>query len=332
MKLETFPYYLEFLTPFNIAHTSRNGTENCFILLRDGEHYGWGECVFPPYYPETQKAFIEWVGCLNLPTKLYEWPIFIESLLQNYPNHIFGIAGLDIAYHNLKASIKNITIGEMYGIAPSIKTTSYTLGIMDNADMKSIINQHHESFEYFKLKVSESEIDRIVSCYKSFSNKPFVVDANQGFTNRQFALNWCNKLADMGVSYIEQPFDKADIESHVWLKNESPIPIIADESFQTLNNIETISKAFDGINIKLMKGGGITKAYSCCKRAKELGLKTVIGCMSESSVVSNAAWNFAPMANWVDLDGPLLLKNDPFAKSLPLEQQLSILKSYKPII
>jgi L-alanine-DL-glutamate epimerase-like enolase superfamily enzyme len=120
------------------------------------------------------------------------------------------------------------------------------------------------------------------------------------------------KLADKGVWYLEQPFHKEDFESHAWLKARSPIPIIADESFQNYADLEKIVKSFDGINLKVMKCGGLAEGVECLKRAKEMELKSIIGCMSESSVAIDASMQIAPLADWVDLDGNLLITNDLF--------------------
>ena len=168
----------------------------------------------------------------------------------------------------------------------------------------------HNNFEYIKLKVDQDNIERIINHYSKTSSKPFVVDANQGFTDKNIALEWTHKLLERHVAYLEQPFDKDDLESHEWLKERSPIPIIADESFQSISDLKKVQDAFDGINIKLMKCGGIFNAFNCFQEAKSLELKTVLGCMSESSIAIDAAWNLAPLANWVDLDGPFLITND----------------------
>jgi L-alanine-DL-glutamate epimerase-like enolase superfamily enzyme len=133
-------------------------------------------------------------------------------------------------------------------------------------------------------------------------------------------------LADKGVQYLEQPFHKEDLESHAWLKARSPIPIIADESFQNFNDLETVVKHFDGINLKVMKCGGIAEGVRSLQRAKEMELKSIIGCMSESSVVSNASKQISSLADWVDLDGPLLLTNDLFAEEKSAEELMEKLK------
>jgi L-alanine-DL-glutamate epimerase-like enolase superfamily enzyme len=168
------------------------------------------------------------------------------------------------------------------------------------------------TMNYYKLKVNQSEVYRIIDTFERFSEKPFTIDANQGFTDRNEALKLSYKLADKGVWYLEQPFHKEDFESHAWLKARSPIPIIADESFQNYADLEKIVKSFDGINLKVMKCGGLAEGVDCLKRAKEMELKSIIGCMSESSVAINASMQIAPLADWVDLDGNLLITNDLF--------------------
>ena len=143
-----------------------------------------------------------------------------------------------------------------------------------------------------------------------------MVDANQGFTNREKALYWATELSKKRVAYFEQPFDKEDFESHKWLKNQVSMPIIADESFQRITDIEKAFKSFDGINVKIIKTGGVLEAKECLMKAKLLKLKTVLGCMSGSSVSINSAKSLSALADFVDLDGVYLIKNDPILNSL----------------
>lgn len=204
-----------------------------------------------------------------------------------------------------------MSIGDLYKIKGTPKATSFTIGISENEEMRKKINENLDK-NYFKLKVSESEISRIITTFMETTDHPFTIDANQGFTERQKALKWSFKLADLGVDYMEQPFHKDDLESHAWLKKQSPIPIIADESFQTYSDLEKTYKYFDGVNLKLMKCGGVYEGWKCLNRAQEMELKTIIGCMSESTIACNAALHLAPLADWTDLDGPLLITNDLF--------------------
>ncbi len=326
LSFEYFPYRLNFKYPFRLSHSERTGTDNVYLLVKDGESFGWGECVFIPYYPETLSTFENIVSNLKLPSYLPDIKAFIDSLKNKHPHSNFCIAAIDVALHNLKASKTGVSITDQYGITGGIKKTSFTIGISTEQEMEKKLFENNE-LDYYKLKVSQFEIERIVSTFTKLTDKHFTIDANQGFTDRNEALKWSYKLADQGVWYMEQPFHKDDFESHAWLKAKSPIPILADESFQNYADLERIQKSFDGVNLKLMKCGGIAQGVACLKRVHEMGLKSIIGCMSESSVIINASKEIAPLADWVDLDGNLLITNDIFTSQKSNEELIQILRS-----
>lgn len=319
MKYKILPYKLEFKFPFRLAHTVRDHTLNAYLELKDDTHSAYGELVFPPYYPETLDTFTAFMSFIQLPNNIMDVDIsdFMKQVDAQLPNNTFGKAALDIALHNLMAKHKQSSIAELYNITPKRKNTSFTIGISSNEELEQKI-EFAEKFEYIKLKVNETEMARIINMFRVNTDKPFVIDANQGFKCKEAALEWCIELKKMGVAYFEQPFDKNDFESHAWLSERSPIPIIADESFQRLTDLEKTKNAFHGINVKLMKCGGIAEAHECLTQASNQGLKTILGCMSESSIAVNAAWSLAPLADWVDLDGPFLIKNDDYAQQLEL--------------
>jgi L-alanine-DL-glutamate epimerase-like enolase superfamily enzyme len=325
ITLMYFPYRLNFKYPFRIAHTERTGTDNVYILLTQGTHQAWGESVFIPYYTETLDTFKALLAGSILPENTETIGNYIAGLKAQFPGSYFCIGGLDIALHNLRASVTGQTIAQQYGLSGEVKETSYTLGIASDEEMEQKFNDRSD-MHYYKLKVNQAEIGHIVQTFQRLTSKPFTIDANQGFTDRKLALEWSYKLADLGVQYLEQPFDKEDLESHLWLKKQSPIPIIADESFQNYADLEKVVKYFDGINLKVMKCGGISEGVAALQRAKEMELKSIIGCMSESSVVSNAAKQISSLADWVDLDGPLLLTNDLFAEERSVEELIEKLK------
>ena len=319
MKYNILPYQLNFQFPFRLAHTVRDHTLNAYLEITDEQYTAYGELVFPPYYPESLETFTSFMATIQLPTDILNTDIeaYLKQLDKQIPHNTFAKAALDIALHNLLAKHKQSTIAELYHIQPKKKNTSFTIGISSNEELEQKI-AFAEQFEYIKLKVNEAEMSRIVNLYRVNTDKPFVIDANQGFEHKEAALEWCIELKKMGVAYFEQPFNKNDFESHAWLRERSPIPIIADESFQRITDLNKVKEAFHGINIKLMKCGGIAEAFSIFTEASTQGLKTVLGCMSESSIAINAAWNLAPLADWVDLDGPFLIKNDNFAQQLEL--------------
>lgn len=313
MKMQLFPYKLFYKYAFKIAHTERAYTPAVFILLHYKGFYAFGEAVFPPYYPETIETASAFYEALLLPKHIEDLniPFYSEELLQKFPNHTFAIAGLDIALNNLKAKVSGGDLFSVLNTTESNKKTSFTLGISSKELMELKILENPQ-ISYFKLKVDQHEIGRIIEDYLSLSNKPFVIDANQGFTSFEEAAFWVKELKKLNVAYIEQPFHKDDFESHERLKAISELPLFADESFQRNTSLETIKKAFDGVNVKLMKAGGLSMANSLIDLVSADGLKIVLGCMSESSLGITAAESLKKKVDWVDLDGHLLINNDPF--------------------
>ncbi len=212
-KFEYFPYRLNFKYPFRLSHTERTGTDNVYLLIKDGESFGWGECVFIPYYIETLSTFKNLMSTISLPSDLNNIKSYIDVLKNNHPNSNFCIAAIDVALHNLKVSKTGISIANQYEITGEIKKTSFTLGISTEKEMEQKLIENSD-MDYYKLKVSQLEIERIVSTFTKLTDKHFTIDANQGFTDRNEALKWSYKLADQGVWYMEQPFHKDDFESH----------------------------------------------------------------------------------------------------------------------
>ena len=311
MGLSYYPYHLKFKKPFKIAFVERAGTDNLYIKFTKDGFEGWGEAVFPPYIQENQQTAIKRLADLNWEFK-DETDIFrVIQQNQTILNQEPSLAcAMETSLLNWLAASKKTSLNEVLQLDSIEKKTSYTIGISSNKEMEEVIKNAPEA-TYFKLKVDEYEIDRIVTTYTSITSRPFVVDANQGFTNREKALYWATELSKKRVAYFEQPFEKEDFESHKWLKNQVNIPIIADESFQKITDIEKAFKSFDGINVKIIKTGGVLGAKECLLKAKILKMKTVLGCMSGSSVSINSAKSLSAIADFMDLDGVFLIKNDP---------------------
>jgi len=327
MNVEIFPYRLQYHSPFRIAHTERSHTVNAYLLLSHRGFHGWGEAAFPPYMSETLDSFINFFKQLRLPEDPFEieFDDYISNLLAAFPDRRAAVAALDIAWHNLQKAASGKSIRKKYGIPEIPKDTSVTIGISSNEEMQEKYAQYPEA-AFFKLKINEAEAKRIIDAHRKLSSKPFAVDANQGFSSVDRALKWADKLFEYGCYYFEQPFPKEDLDSHRRLKERSKVPIIADESFQRLPDMPGIAKIFHGVNVKLMKSGGIAEARRALIQAKENGLMTMIGCMSESTIAVEAAWSLAPLADWADLDGPLLIANDLFNPALNLTREEIIRK------
>lgn len=311
MNLNYFPYHLEFKKSFKIASVERLGTDNLYLKYSKDGFEGWGEAVFPPYINENQKEAIKRLADLNWrftnETTLFQIIKENKTILNNEPSLA---CAMETCLLNWLAASKKTSLNKILQLDYLKKETSYTIGICSNNEIEEAVRNTPEA-NYFKLKVNEEEIERIINKYTSITQKPFAVDANQGFKSREKALFWASELSEKEVAYFEQPFNIKDYESHKWLKNKVNIPIIADESFQRMTDFEKVSKAFDGVNIKIIKTGGVLEAKDCLLKAKSLKMKTILGCMSGSSVSINSAKSLSALADFIDLDGVYLIKNNP---------------------
>jgi len=167
-------------------------------------------------------------------------------------------------------------------------------------------------YKILKVKLGRDTDRELITTIRQVTDQPLTVDANQGWRDREDALRMSEWLATQGVLFIEQPMPKEQIDDTAWLRERSPLPLMADESVQRLRDVPAARGVFDGINIKLMKCTGLHEAHQMITLARQLNLKVMLGCMTETSCAISAAAQLSPLADWVDLDGALLIKNDLF--------------------
>ena len=313
VKLSWYPYTLDLKHAFMISSNSRISTPAVMVEIEYDGITGYGEASLPPYLPETQKSVHKFLSSIDL--LKYNEITDIEPILQDLDNSIPGNnaakASIDIALHDLKGKILNVPVHKMLKIPLKESFTSYTIGI-DSTDI--IINKIKEAdkFRILKVKLGSSEDKSIIETICSMTDKPLYADINQGWTSREEALELCFWLREKNVVLIEQPFHKSRLGDTQWLTERSPLPIIADEAIQRFTDIDSVSSVYSGINIKLMKCTGLNEALKIVQYARNLNLKIMIGCMTESSCAVSAAAQISSMADWVDLDGNLLITNDIF--------------------
>jgi L-alanine-DL-glutamate epimerase-like enolase superfamily enzyme len=167
-------------------------------------------------------------------------------------------------------------------------------------------------FSVYKIKVGTADDRKIIEGIRAVTDKPLRADANEGWKSREEALEMITWMAERGVELIEQPLPASQLDDYRWLKERTPIPIFADESLMTTTDIPGLAGAFDGVNVKLMKCGGVQEAVRMAAVARAVGLKLMLGCMIESSLGIAAAAAVSPLFDYADLDGNLLIDNDPF--------------------
>ncbi len=314
MLLRLVPYTLELKHQFTISGNSRSHTP---IVLIEFEHegvVGYGEASLPPYIGETQKSVISFLSRIDF-TK-YTSPFHLESILTDVDvlsegNHA-AKAGLDIALHDWLGKRIGQPLHRLFGLDPrKSPRTSFTIGIDSRDAIRSKVREAEE-FNILKVKLGGENDREVIETIREECATPIRVDINQGWNDREEALRTIEWLATQGVELVEQPMQKSRRDDHAWLKERSPLPIIADEAVVRFSDIHNAVGVYDGINIKLMKCTGMREAYRMMSAARALGLKVMLGCMTETSCAISAAAQLAPLADWVDLDGALLIKNDPF--------------------
>ena len=314
MILRYKTYFLEFIHPFRIAINTRTQTPIILLELESNGIIGYGEASLPPYLFETQESVIHFFKKVDgdyLDT-LSSMDLMLDYIFQLEPGNMAAKAALDIALHDLWAKKSHQTLYSFLGINPSnMRPSSFTLG-MDDLKLLPLKLEEAESFKILKVKLGGYNDLEIIKSIRNHSDKPLYIDANQGWTDKELALERIHWLADQGVILIEQPMPKKRELDQAWLLKRSPIPILADEDCQTYEDISQLLGRYTGINIKLMKCGGLREAFKMIKLARELNLEIMMGCMNESSCAIMAGAVPACLVDYIDLDGPFLINNNPF--------------------
>lgn len=314
LKLSFNPNELKLRHAFNLARNSRTTTPDVLVQLEYDGIVGYGEASMPPYLGESIESVTKFLG--NLDLGQFNDPFRIEEILSyvdgTAPDNRAAKASVDIALHDLLGKIMGQPWYKIWGLSPKkTPNTSFTIGI-DKADVVRQKVDEAAPYKVIKVKMGLDNDKELVEIIRSKTDKPLCVDANQGWTDKEKALDMCHWLKERGCMFVEQPFDKKMIDETAWLRERSPLPIIADEFCQRIPDVMRAYQVYDGINIKLMKSTGLHEAYKMAVLAKSLGMKLMIGCMTETSCAISAAAQLAPMADWVDLDGNLLIANDSF--------------------
>lgn len=314
LKLSFKPNELKLRHAFNLARNSRTTTPDVLVQLEYDGIVGYGEASMPPYLGESIESVTKFLG--NLDLGQFNDPFRIEEILSyvdgTAPDNRAAKASVDIALHDLLGKIMGQPWYKIWGLSPEkTPNTSFTIGI-DKADVVRQKVDEAAPYKVIKVKMGLDNDKELVEIIRSKTDKPLCVDANQGWTDKEKALDMCHWLKERGCMFVEQPFDKKMIDGTAWLRERSPLPIIADEFCQRIPDVMRAYQVYDGINIKLMKSTGLHEAYKMAVLAKSLGMKLMIGCMTETSCAISAAAQLAPMADWVDLDGNLLIANDSF--------------------
>ena len=305
---------------FTISGSSRTTTPIVITRLTWDGYEGYGEAAMPPYLGETQAScheFYKKVAENVLPK--FDNPFQIEDIMAAVDklttNNTAAKASIDIALHDLVGNIFGQPWWKIWGFNPKdAPYTCYTIGYDESDEMvnEKITEASWNKLIKVKLGMSEAEDKRMINLIRARDSRPIVIDANQGWKDKYYALDMIYWLAERGVEMIEQPLNKLMLDETAWITERSPLPIMADESCQRIYDIPKLKGAFHGINIKLMKCTGLWEARQMITMAEQNHMKLMVGCMTETSVAISAAAQISPKVTWADLDGNYLLGNDCF--------------------
>ena len=315
MKLSWKPYELQLKHAFNISTYSRKTTPVVLTTIEYDGLVGYGEASLPPYLGETQASVIEFLKKVDLsgfsnPLELEEIIHYIDSIAEN---NTAAKASVDIALHDLAGKIIGKPWHQLWGLKKeNVPDTTFTIGIDTDEVVRQKVREVEGQFNILKVKLGGTDDKRMIETIRSVTALPLAVDANQGWKDKHQALDMILWLKEKGIVMIEQPMPKYNLDPIAWLTEESPLPIFADESVQRLRDVERMKGVFSGINIKLMKCTGMREAWQMRNLAQALGMKVMIGCMTETSCAISAAAQLAPGLDFADLDGALLIQNDAF--------------------
>ncbi|MEW5983464.1 MAG: dipeptide epimerase [Acidobacteriota bacterium] len=314
MTLTFRPYTLQLRHVFTLATSSRTTTPVMLAEIAYDGVVGYGEASMPPYLGESHETAAAFLSKVDL--SQYANPFELETILGDIdrlaPGNPAAKAAIDIALHDLVGKLMKQPWYNIWGYDKS-KTphTTFTIGI-DTPEVVKEKTREAAGFKVLKIKLGRDTDKPMVEAIRSVTKVPLTGDANQGWTDRQQALDMLHWLKERGFEYVEQPLPKERIDDLAWITERSPIPVLGDEGVQRLADVRKAHGVYSGINIKLMKSTGMREAQKMMQLARGLGMKVMLGCMTETSCGISAASHLSPMVDWADLDGALLISNDPF--------------------
>ena len=310
VELELRNYYLKLKHRFRISREAYDKQETLICSLSAGDYTGYGETTSNPYYGMTVQAMIEEIEDIRSDIESYEFdtPELFYDFLCRKGLQSFTKCALDLAANDLYGKIKNKPLYHLWGTSTEqYPITNYTIGL-DTVEVM-ISKMKEKPRPIYKIKLGTDEDIDIVRRLRAHTDAIFRIDANCAWTAQETVEN-AVVLKELGVEFIEQPLPADDWEGMEKVIHNSVLPIIADESCLVEEDIDRCALHFNGINIKLTKCGGLTPALRMIKKAKELGLKVMVGCMTESSVGISAIAQLLPQLDYVDMDGAMLLAED----------------------
>jgi len=313
LHIDAKPVDLRLSTPFRIARGVQNTSSNVIVQIQYNEHVGYGEAAPDEYYGENQETVL---ACIStFAGNLGDDPFLIEDIMSHL-DHLIRLnpaakAAVDMALYDLVGKMLNVPVYKLLGLNPKhTPHTSFTLGIdtSDNMAKKALLAR---DYPILKVKVgTKHDLDNL-KAIREVSTATIRVDANTAWTPKE-AIKMINALAPYGIEFVEQPTSPRNLDGLRLIRDNVPVLIIADESCVTIEDIPRLAECVDGVNFKLMKSNGITNVLKMIHVARAHNLRVMIGCMIESSLAITAAAHLTPLVDYADLDGHLLIDNDPY--------------------
>lgn len=312
LRLTTHQYRLPLKHPFTISRGSVSEQPTLIVELADGQHRGFGEATTNEYYGMTMSRMVQDVDHVRDlvesidrldPPALWQ---YAQTQLSEDP---FALCALDQAAYDLWGKQQGAPVYKLWGLsADRVPVSNFTIGI-DTIERMVAKLKEVPDWPIYKIKLGTADDIAIVRELRRHTDAVFRVDANCGWSVAETIEN-SRELKKLGVEFIEQPLAAGDRDGARRVYQESALPIIADESCISEYDVELCADCFHGVNIKLVKCGGLTPARRMIQQARELGLKVMVGCMTESSVGISAIAQLLPLLDYVDMDGAALLAHD----------------------
>lgn len=313
MRLTWEPITLDLKTPFRIAHGTYHHRHNVLVRLESGGCTGIGEAPAVVYYGETQEVILDYLKSVP---DLGDDPFDFETVLKRLPpGSKAGRAAIDVALHDLWGRLIGQPLYRLFGLNPrALPDTSFTIAMDEPEEMGR--KAQACGYPILKIKLGGGQDEAMVAAIRKSTDATLRVDANAGWS-REEAERLIPRLAKHGLELVEQPLAADDLEGLRWLRRRMKeagvaVPIVADESVHASRDVAQLAGAVDGIVVKVMKTEGLREALRTIHTARAHDLRVMLSCMVETSVGVTAAAHLAPLCDYVDLDGPLLISNDPY--------------------
>src|SRR5437763_8353271 len=313
LHINAKPIDLKLTTPFRIARGVQYTSPNVIVEVKYNEHPGYGEAAPSAYYGESVETVLACIAMFA--GNLGDDPFVIEDIMHHLDKiirlHPSAKAAVEMALYDIVGKILNVPLYKLLGLNPAhTPHTSFTIGIDTPIEMakKALLAQ---DYPILKIKVGTKHDLEIIQAIRDVTHAVLRVDANASWTPKE-AIKNIQAMLPYNIEFVEQPTPAHDLAGLKLIRENVPLPIIADESCVTVEDIPRVSECVDGINIKLMKCGGVRHALKMIHVARAHNLLLMLGCMIESSLAITAAAHLTPLVDYADLDGHLLIDNDPY--------------------